>query len=294
MKPISIKGLRAASSIFALLFILNASGCAGAAGSPSVPAAAGTTVAAETTAATESTAATETTAAAETTVAAGTTTAAVPQTSTSTEQTAEAATTKALEKTASEETGAPSSPHSAPTSESDLPTLSVIYQDGTAVAEIPTQSGGYTLTIPQPDGTAQSIIACGADPLSDLAQRTKEIPYVEYGGQMILSFEDGSQPDSVELTDIILQKDGTSQFGERTYVHTTLECIDGKAEFTLEENPVVYLSSTINPEGFYRGFRVNCTWENGSAAEEGFVFRAGTCFPIESSPETSAVSPTQA
>ncbi|GAA6296290.1 hypothetical protein F220043C3_47240 [Enterocloster asparagiformis] len=286
MKPISIKGLRAASSIFALLFILNASGCAGAAGSPSVPAAAGTTVAAETTAATESTAATETTAAAETTVAAGTTTAAVPQTSTSTEQTAEAATTKALEKTASEETGAPSSPHSAPTSESDLPTLSVIYQDGTAVAEIPTQSGGYTLTIPQPDGTAQSIIACGADPLSDLAQRTKEIPYVEYGGQMILSFEDGSQPDSVELTDIILQKDGTSQFGERTYVHTTLKCIDGKAEFTLEENPVVYLSSTINPEGFYRGFRVNCTWENGSAAEYGFVFRAGTCFPIESSPET--------
>ena len=294
MKPISIKGLRAASSIFALLFILNASGCAGAAGSPSVPAAAGTTVAAETTAATESTAATETTAAAETTVAAGTTTAAVPQTSTSTEQTAEAATTKALEKTASEETGATSSPHSAPTSESDLPTLSVIYQDGTAVAEIPTQSGGYTLTIPQPDGTAQSIIACGADPLSDLAQRTKEIPYVEYGGQMILSFEDGSQPDSVELTDIILQKDGTSQFGERTYVHTTLKCIDGKAEFTLEENPVVYLSSTINPEGFYRGFRVNCTWENGSAAEYGFVFRAGTCFPIESSPETSAVSPTQA
>lgn len=280
MKPISIKGLRAASSIFALLFILNASGCAGAVGSPSVPAAAGTTVAAETTAATESTAA------AETTVAAGTTTAAVPQTSTSAEQTAEAATTKALEKTASEETGAPSSPHSAPTSESDLPTLSVIYQDGTAVAEIPTQSGGYTLTIPQPDGTAQSIIACGADPLSDLAQRTKEIPYVEYGGQMILSFEDGSQPDSVELTDIILQKDGTSQFGERTYVHTTLECIDGKAEFTLEENPVVYLSSTINPDGFYRGFRVNCTWENGSAAEYGFVFRAGTCFPIESSPET--------
>ena len=280
MKPISIKGLRAASSIFALLFILNASGCAGAVGSPSVPAAAGTTVAAETTAATESTAA------AETTVAAGTTTAAVPQTSTSAEQTAEAATTKALEKTASEETGAPSSPHSAPTSESDLPTLSVIYQDGTAVAEIPTQSGGYTLTIPQPDGTTQSIIACGADPLSDLAQRTKEIPYVEYGGQMILSFEDGSQPDSVELTDIILQKDGTSQFGERTYVHTTLECIDGKAEFTLEENPVVYLSSAINPDGFYRGFRVNCTWENGSAAEYGFVFRAGTCFPIESSPET--------
>ena len=103
---------------------------------------------------------------------------------------------------------------------------------------------------------------------------------------MILSFEDGSQPDSVELTDMILRKDGTSQFGERTYVHTTLECIDGKAEFTLEENPVVYLSSTINPEGFYRGFRVNCTWENGSAAEYGFVFRAGTCFPIESSPET--------
>ena len=257
MKPISIKGLRAASSIFALLFILNASGCAGAAGSPSVPGAVGTT------------AADGTMAAAETTAADGTTTAAVPQTS-------------------------PSSPHSDPISESDLPTLSVIYQDGTAVAEIPSQSGGYTLTIPQPDGTAQSIIACGADPLADLAQRTKEIPYVEYGGQMILSFEDGSQPDSVELTDMILRKDGTSQFGERTYVHTTLECIDGKAEFTLEENPVVYLSSTINPEGFYRGFRVNCTWENGSAAEYGFVFRAGTCFPIESSPETSAVSPTQA
>ncbi|WP_276952600.1 hypothetical protein, partial [Enterocloster lavalensis] len=119
MKPISIKGLRAASSIFALLFILNASGCAGAAGSPSVPVAAGTT------------------AATETTVAAGTTTAAVSPTSTSAERTAEAATTKALEKTASEETGAPSSPHSSPTSQSDLPTLSDMYQDRTAVAENP-------------------------------------------------------------------------------------------------------------------------------------------------------------
>lgn len=273
MKPIPIKGLRAASSIFALLFILNASGCAGAAGSPSVPAA-------------KTTAAAGTMAAAETTATDGTTTAAVPQTSTSAVQTTEAATTKALEKPASEETGAPSSPQSDPTSESELPTLSVIYQDGTAIAEIPSLSSGYTLTIPQPDGTAQSIIACGSDPLTDLAQSVQEIPYVEYGGQMILSFEGGSQPDSVELTDIILQKDGTSQFGERTYVHTTLECIDGKAEFTLEENPVVYLSSTLNPEGFYRGFRVNCTWENGSEAEYAFMLRAGTCFPIESSPET--------
>ena len=79
MKPISIKGLRAASSIFALLFILNASGCAGAAGSPSVPEAVGTT------------AADGTMAAAETMAADGATTAAVPQTSTSAEQTAEAA-----------------------------------------------------------------------------------------------------------------------------------------------------------------------------------------------------------
>lgn len=263
----NIKVLRTASTIFALLFMVSAAGCAKTAGSPS---------AAEPTAASQATS----TAAPEISTAAK-----QPETTTAPDKTgtdpATVSPVNATGQAAAAETAA-----AVPTSENDLPSLTVTYQDGTAVAEIPSAAGGYTLNVPQPDGTVLSAIACGSDPLTDLAQSGTEIPYVEFGGQMILSFEGGPQPDTVKLTDLILRRDGTAQYGERTFVHTDLECKDGKAEFTLEQNPAVYLSSTLNPEGFYRGFRVNCTWANGTEAEYAFILRAGTCFPIESSPDS--------
>lgn len=276
MKRTRTAGLRTASSIFALMLILNASGCAGLSGAP------GWTSAAQPSSPTASEAST---------VAGRTETAAPP----------DKAGAKEPETTVPPDGagGADLSPagatgvaqpaageNDAPASESQFPSLSVICRDGTAVAEIPSAAGGYTLIIPQPDGTAQSVIACGSDPLTDLAQGEEEIPYVEYGGQIVLSFDGGAQPDSVALTDIILRKDGTAQYDERTFIQTNLECRDGVAEFTLEVNPTVYLSSTMNPEGFYRGFRVTCDWDNGSQREYAFILRAGTCFPIESTPES--------
>lgn len=165
-----------------------------------------------------------------------------------------------------------------------LPTLSVVIKSGSDTSVVPSSAGGYTLNTPQPDGTMQSAIACGADPLTALAQSGKEIPFADFGSQIILSFDDGSQPDSISLTDMILKEDGSAQYGEPTFIHTDLECRGGKAEFTLEENPAAYLSSTMNPEGFYRGFRVNCIWENGSEAEYAFILRTNPPFSEEPLP----------
>lgn len=278
MKRTRTAGLRTASSIFALLLILNASGCAGLSGAP------GGTSAARPSFPTASEASTDPVRP-ETTAPPGKAGAKEPETTVSPDKAGKGgADLSPAGATGGAEPAAGKA--AAPASESEFPSLSVICRDGTAVAEIPSAAGGYTLTIPQPDGTAQSVIACGSDPLTDLAQGEEEIPYVEYGGQIVLSFDGGAQPDSVTLTDIILRKDGTAQYDERTFIETDLECRDGEAEFTLEVNPTVYLSSTMNPEGFYRGFRVTCEWDNGSRREYAFILRAGTCFPIESTPES--------
>ncbi len=170
-------------------------------------------------------------------------------------------------------TGAESSP--APiVAEDDIPDLSVTYTDGKAPLPIPSCSGGYTVLVPQPDGTTASVIACGAEPFQALMESDSDIPYLETGSVITLTFQDGIRPDSITMTDLLLREDGSALYNERSSAITELKPEGDTISFSLEKNISACLSSAIRPDGFYRGFRLVCSWDCGSEAEYAFIIRS--------------------
>lgn len=155
-----------------------------------------------------------------------------------------------------------------------IPTLTVTC--GQDQEEIPSSSGGYELSNTNEDGTVDGVIACGAEPLSYLMEKSSSIPYIKLGTDISLEFTAGSVPDAITLQDIILREDGTHKYDERATENTSLTCRGNTASFSLGVNLAAMLSSDLSSYeegGILRGFRVNCTWENGSTAEYGFVLR---------------------
>ena len=68
-----------------------------------------------------------------------------------------------------------------------IPQLLVTY--GPDKTEIPSFSGGYQLYTPDDEGTAEAVIACGAEPLSYLVGKVPDIPYVKLGDRYFPGFQ---------------------------------------------------------------------------------------------------------
>ena len=155
-----------------------------------------------------------------------------------------------------------------------IPQLLVTY--GPDKTEIPSFSGGYQLYTPNNEGTAEAVIACGAEPLSYLVGKVPDIPYVKLGTDISLEFREGTVPDSVTVQDLILRGDGSPKYNEQVTEEFTLACSGSTACFTLDINSAALLSSDMSSyeeAGILRGFRVNCRWDDNSTAEYGFVIR---------------------
>ena len=155
-----------------------------------------------------------------------------------------------------------------------IPQLLVTY--GPDKTEIPSFSGGYQLYTPDDEGTAEAVIACGAEPLSYLVGKVPDNPYVKLGTDISLDFREGTVPDSVTVQDLILRGDGSPKYTEQVTEEFTLACSGSAACFTLDINSAALLSSDMSSyeeAGILRGFRVNCRWDDNSTAEYGFVIR---------------------
>ena len=101
-----------------------------------------------------------------------------------------------------------------------------------------------------------------------------DIPYLETGSVITLTFRDGIRPDSITMTDLLLREDGSALYNERSSAVTELEPEGDTLSFSLKKNISACLSSTIQPDGFYRGFRLVCSWNCGSEAEYAFIIRS--------------------
>lgn len=175
------------------------------------------------------------------------------------------------EKTASAETVTDAK---AQTLQTTIPRLLVTY--GPDRTEIPSSSGGYQLYTPDQEGTKNAVIACGADPLSYLAGKAQDIPYVTLGTDISLEFREGTVPDNITVQDLILRSDGSPKYNEQATEEFTLACSGSTACFSLDINSIALLSSDLSAyeeAGILRGFRVNCRWNDNSTAEYGFVIR---------------------
>lgn len=173
----------------------------------------------------------------------------------------------------SQEESAKADPVKAPVNVT-VPALVVTY--GPDREELPSSSGGYQLHNIADDGTVEAVVACGAEPLSYLAETVSPLPYVKLGTGMYLEFSQGTPPDAITVQDMILNEDGSSKYNHQSTIEFPLTCTGAAASFSLDANPAAMLSSDMSAYekgGIIRGFRVNCTWMNGSTAEYGFVLR---------------------
>lgn len=168
-----------------------------------------------------------------------------------------------------------------------IPEIQVSF--GSPSKVIPSMAGGYTLvkSIEPTYGSGetepqkQTMIACGSDPILSLMNDSKEIPYVRLGSGMEVEFRNGTTPDSVVIEDVILNEDGGEKYGTETALTMTPDISPDGVEVSLEANPYVLLSSdagTYQTGGVLRGFRMTCTWENGSEAEYAWVLRTDAVY----------------
>lgn len=196
-----------------------------------------------------------------------------------------AATDSGAEKAVTAETSAKASTEAPEviTDSDGLPQIRVTWNEGKE--EIPSSAGSIEwMTRDEKTGETQGIAACGADPLPYLTKEYPDLPYLPIESWITIEFLNTPAPDSVTLSDIILREDGTSKYQEETVETQKLQLEGQKAQLYLSTNFWAMLSSdlsTYQKGGVIRGFRLNCSWENGSSADYGFVIRTDAACGVE-------------
>ncbi|MCA0386031.1 MAG: hypothetical protein LCH34_10580 [Firmicutes bacterium] len=71
------------------------------------------------------------------------------------------------------------------------------------------------------------------------------IPYVQIGEEVDITFDNFEATD-VQITDVILTKEGRLKYGEQSDMTYGLKAVDGKLRYGLPSNPAVHLSSNLN------------------------------------------------
>ncbi len=107
-------------------------------------------------------------------------------------------------------------------------------------------------------------------------QQGREVPYCEPGAEVRVKFS-APVPDRAELSDRILNPDGTDKYSapDQPDVQSLTEFPDGWISFELEPNPMSMLSSDgadYEPGASLRGFLLKCWWGENEC-EYAFMLR---------------------
>ncbi|MDR3072694.1 MAG: hypothetical protein LBU41_04300 [Clostridiales Family XIII bacterium] len=109
-----------------------------------------------------------------------------------------------------------------------------------------------------------------------------DLPYIKVGE--IISIElDGTAPDSVILTDSVLNENGGNKYGDVTTEDIQITFKNRKAEFELKTNMASLLSSNSEdylPGNLIRGFKMTCKWAENEC-EYAFIIRSDAGFARE-------------
>lgn len=153
-----------------------------------------------------------------------------------------------------------------------LPDIRVFY--GADDTEIPSASGDVSWIEEKEDGNQVSTIACGPDPIQYLVQRKEEFPYLAFHTTIKVEFDHPVLPDKVVVYDVIVNDDGQGEYSEdaamKTEYHPDSSTLELKVDASQKNG-----QGTPPEEGetILRGFKLVCSWENGSKAEYGFLIR---------------------
>ncbi|HEX3029632.1 MAG TPA: hypothetical protein VHT34_10105 [Clostridia bacterium] len=122
------------------------------------------------------------------------------------------------------------------------------------------------------------VVCEGEDAFKSILKKSANtVPYIKLGKTITIEFKK-SRPDTVEIYDYILTKNGDRKYDDRSKVRIPATIKDGKCSFKFKGNPASMLSSNsedYKPGRTLRGFQVICKWSNKSAdeCEYGFVIR---------------------
>ena len=106
-------------------------------------------------------------------------------------------------------------------------------------------------------------------------QTVTDLAYIKLNETMQFEF-DGKAPDSLSLTDQILNQDGSVKYTEKETRTVSLQEKNGGWECTLGVNPAVHLSSNsadYEAGATIRGFRLLCVWGKNEC-EYVFILRS--------------------
>lgn len=104
-----------------------------------------------------------------------------------------------------------------------------------------------------------------------LLEKNEAVEYIKLGRTMNIEFD--SDYDAGEMTDYILNDDGTFKYDSKTIKTSEMNVDNGLYSFILDKNIAVYYSSNIEDYkdgAVIRGFKLTCTWE-GEMKEYFFV-----------------------
>ena len=118
------------------------------------------------------------------------------------------------------------------------------------------------------------------DTLQACAAQAQDFPELAPGSTVTITFQ-GTPPDSVRLTEAVVQKSGARKYDDRLDAELALECSENSASFILERNSAALLSSDTAdyaPGALCQGYRLFCQWGENSC-EYGFMIRVGENAP---------------
>ena len=180
-----------------------------------------------------------------------------------------------------------------------IPEIVVTYGD--PAQEIPSMAGGYTLVresreLKDENGKplTETMMACGADPLSALWEKNGEPPYVDIGKWITVSFRNGSMPDSVSMSDLVLDENGEAKYDAESYEPSDVTMTSNTLTFALRPNMNALYSTdpeTYKKGGVTRGIRLNCEWDNGSKAEYAWIINTDAVYDSEGQTGYGSITP---
>lgn len=153
-----------------------------------------------------------------------------------------------------------------------LPDIVVSY--GPDDTEIPSASGDVSWIEEKEDGSQVSTIACGADPLKYLVQREEEFPYISFDTVIKVTFDHPVLPKTVLVYDVIVSDDGQGEYTEAAAMKKEYHPMSSILELEVDASQKNGHGTPVEEgEAILRGFKLVCSWENGSKADYGFLIR---------------------
>lgn len=101
-----------------------------------------------------------------------------------------------------------------------------------------------------------------------------DLPYIHFCEKVRIAFK-GPVPDTVQLTDTILTREGDIRYTSRETNIIPIAFQEAKGSFTMQAHMSAWLSSNsedYKPGATIRGFRLTCTWGENEC-EYAFILR---------------------